>query len=340
MLEIRGLHKIYGKYHALSGLDMTVETGALYGFVGPNGAGKTTTIKIMTGLLEAEEGRITINGMDARADLGKLKSMIGYVPDFFGVYDNLTVSEYMEFFAACHHISGLDMMVETGALYGFVGPNGAGKTTTIKIMTGLLEAEEGRITINGMDARSDLGKLKAMIGYVPDFFGVYDNLTVSEYMEFFAACHHINGLVARKRYTALLEQVGLEDKLDFFVDGLSRGMKQRLCLARALIHDPAILVLDEPTSGLDPRTRFEFREILKELQESGKTIVISSHVLSELSELCTDIGIIDQGRMVLEGNIDDILSRVNTSNPLVISCLLYTSPSPRDYAASRMPSSA
>ena len=149
MLEIRGLHKIYGKYHALSGLDMTVETGALYGFVGPNGAGKTTTIKIMTGLLEAEEGRITINGMDARADLGKLKSMIGYVPD--------------------------------------------------------------------------------------------------------------------------------------------------------------------------PRTRFEFREILKELQESGKTIVISSHVLSELSELCTDIGIIDQGRMVLEGNIDDILSRVNTSNPLVIS---------------------
>ena len=106
MLEIRGLHKIYGKYHALSGLDMTVETGALYGFVGPNGAGKTTTIKIMTGLLEAEEGRITINGMNARFDLGKLKSMIGYVPDFFGVYDNLTVSEYMEFFAACHHING------------------------------------------------------------------------------------------------------------------------------------------------------------------------------------------------------------------------------------------
>ena len=156
-----------------------------------------------------------------------------------------------------HALSGLDMTVETGALYGFVGPNGAGKTTTIKIMTGLLEAEEGRITINGMDARADLGKLKSMIGYVPDFFGVYDNLTVSEYMEFFAACHHISGLVARKRYTALLEQVGLEDKLDFFVDGLSRGMKQRLCLARALIHDPAILILDEPTSGLDPRTRFE-----------------------------------------------------------------------------------
>ena len=212
-----------------------------------------------------------------------------------------------------HALSGLDMNVATGALYGFVGPNGAGKTTTIKIMTGLLPAEEGKITIDGMDALSNLKALKARIGYVPDFFGVYDNLTVSEYMEFFASCHHMDGLVARKRYTALLEQVGLEDKLDFYVDGLSRGMKQRLCLARALIHDPSILILDEPTSGLDPRTRFEFKEILSELQESGKTIVISSHVLSELSELCTDI------RMVLEGNINDILSRVNTSNPLVIS---------------------
>ena len=218
-----------------------------------------------------------------------------------------------------HALSGLDMNVATGALYGFVGPNGAGKTTTIKIMTGLLPAEEGKITIDGMDALSNLKALKARIGYVPDFFGVYDNLTVSEYMEFFASCHHMDGLVARKRYTALLEQVGLEDKLDFYVDGLSRGMKQRLCLARALIHDPSILILDEPTLGLDPRTRFEFKEILSELQESGKTIVISFHVLSELSELCTDIGIIDQGRMVLEGNINDILSRVNTVNPLVIS---------------------
>lgn len=218
-----------------------------------------------------------------------------------------------------HALSGLDMRVETGALYGFVGPNGAGKTTTIKIMAGLLRAEKGSIAVDGVDALADSRRLRAMIGYVPDFFGVYDNLTVSEYMEFFASCYHLDGLVARKRYTALLEQVGLEDKLDFYVDGLSRGMKQRLCLARALIHDPEVLILDEPTSGLDPRTRFEVREILKELQEAGKTIVISSHVLSELSELCTDIGIIDQGHMVLEGNIMDILSRVNTSNPLVIS---------------------
>lgn len=218
-----------------------------------------------------------------------------------------------------HALSGLDMTVKQGALYGFVGPNGAGKTTAIKIMTGLLGAEEGTITIDGRDALADTGQLKTMIGYVPDFFGVYDNLTVAEYMEFFASCYYIDGLVARKRYTALLEQVGLEDKLEFYVDGLSRGMKQRLCLARALIHDPAILILDEPTSGLDPRTRFEFKEILMDLRAAGKTILISSHVLSELSQMCTDIGIIDQGRMVLEGNIEEILSRVNTSNPLVIT---------------------
>ena len=218
-----------------------------------------------------------------------------------------------------HALGGLDMTVEDGALYGFVGPNVAGKTTAIKIMTGLLRADEGTVHINGVDALENTNGMKAMIGYVPDFFGVYDNLMVWEYMEFFASCYHLDGLMARKRYTALLEQVGLEDKLEYYVDGLSRGMKQRLCLARALIHDPALLILDEPTSGLDPRTRFEFKEILEELREAGKTILISSHVLSELSELRTDIGIIDQGRMVLEGKIEEIISRVNTSNQLIIS---------------------
>ena len=231
----------------------------------------------------------------------------------------LTIRNLHKIYGKYHALSGLDMNVADGALYGFVGPNGAGKTTTIKIMTGLLGAEEGSVEIDGTDALGEPDALKGQIGYVPDFFGVYDNLTVGEYMSFFASCYRIDGLVARKRYTALLEQVGLEDKLDFYVDGLSRGMKQRLCLARALIHDPAILILDEPTSGLDPRTRFEFKEILEELKCAGKTIIISSHVLSELSEMCTDIGIIDQGRMVLEGNIGDILSRVNASNPLVIS---------------------
>ena len=209
----------------------------------------------------------------------------------------LTIRNLHKIYGKYHALSGLDMNVADGALYGFVGPNGAGKTTTIKIMTGLLGAEEGSVEIDGTDALGEPDALKGQIGYVPDFFGVYDNLTVGEYMSFFASCYRIDGLVARKRYTALLEQVGLEDKLDFYVDGLSRGMKQRLCLARALIHDPAILILDEPTSGLDPRTRFEFKEILEELKCAGKTIIISSHVLSELSEMCTDIGIIDQGRI-------------------------------------------
>ena len=218
-------------------------------------------------------------------------------------------------------LDGLSMEVGDGELYGFVGPNGAGKTTTIKIITGLLSADSGSVTIDGVDALQDRRILKQNIGYVPDFFGVYDNLKVGEYMEFFASCYGIEGLTARKRCASLLEQVKLEEKRDFYVDGLSRGLKQRLCLARALIHDPKLLVLDEPTSGLDPRSRVEFKEILKELCERGKTILVSSHVLSELSEQCTGIGLIDQGKMVMQGSMDWLLSKVNTSNPLIISVL-------------------
>ncbi len=233
----------------------------------------------------------------------------------------LEIRNLKKAFGKFYALNGLDLTINQGALFGFVGPNGAGKTTAIKIMTGLLQADEGQVLIEGADVTDGLSQLKLKIGYVPDFFGVYDNLKVCEYMEFFASCYGIDGLKARTRYMTLLEQVGLEDKVNFYVDGLSRGMKQRLCLARALIHDPALLVMDEPTSGLDPRTRFEFKEILKELQEQGKTILISSHVLSELSELCTDIGIIDQGKMVLTGSMNEILKRVNASNPLIISIL-------------------
>ncbi len=216
-------------------------------------------------------------------------------------------------------LDGLNMNIGESSLYGFVGPNGAGKTTTIKIITGLLLPGSGTVTVNGVDAVREPEKLKESIGYVPDFFGVYDNLKVSEYMEFFASCYGLDGLKARKRYMELLGEVGLDEKVDFYVDGLSRGMKQKLCLARALIHDPSLLIMDEPTSGLDPRTRYEFKEILKELREQGKTVLISSHILSELSEICTDIGIIEQGKIVLEGNMEEILSRINTSNPLIIS---------------------
>ncbi|WP_442855471.1 ABC transporter ATP-binding protein [Clostridium sp. Marseille-P2415] len=233
----------------------------------------------------------------------------------------LEIKDLRKSFGKFHALNGLDLHIPKGALYGFVGPNGAGKTTTIKIMTGLLYADSGQVIIDGVDVSGGLNELKLKIGYVPDFFGVYDNLKVNEYLEFFASCYGTCGLKARTRYMTLLEQVGLEDKVNFYVDSLSRGMKQRLCLARALIHDPLLLVLDEPASGLDPRTRFEFKEILKELREQGKTIFISSHVLSELSELCTDIGVIDQGKMILSGSMDDILRRINASNPLIISIL-------------------
>ena len=215
-------------------------------------------------------------------------------------------------------LDGLDMDVEEGALYGFIGPNGAGKTTAIRIITGLLEADEGTVEIGGKDAFLYREQVKEDFGYVPDEFGMYDNLKVWEYMEFFASCYGLSGLVGRNRCRELLEQVKLSDKADFFVDSLSRGMKQRLCLARAMIHDPKLLVLDEPTSGMDPRARMEFKELLKELCAEGKTILVSSHILSELSSMCTDIGIIDAGRIVLSGNMEEILKKVNDSNPLKI----------------------
>ncbi len=222
-------------------------------------------------------------------------------------------------FGKYHALSGLNMEVPEGSLYGFVGPNGAGKTTTIKILCGLLSPDSGSVEICGIDSLRNSENIQKLIGYVPDYFGVYDNLKVWEYMEFFASCCGLDGLKARKRCMALLEQMGLEEKTDFYVDGLSRGMKQRLCLARALIHDPEILILDEPTSGMDPRSRFDFKEIIRELNEQGKTILISSHLLQELSEICTDLGIIEQGKMALSGSLREILNRMNTSRPLSIT---------------------
>lgn len=231
----------------------------------------------------------------------------------------LEIKNLCKKYSSFQALDGLNLTVKKGELYGFVGPNGAGKTTAIKIITGLLKPDGGTVLIDGVDALKDIRLLKERIGYVPDFFGVYDNLKVEEYMIFFASCYGIEGLKARKRCELLLEQMKLEDKADFFVDGLSRGMKQRLCLARALIHDPDLLILDEPSSGLDPRTRMEFSDVLRELREQGKTLLVSSHILSELSELCTEIGIIEQGKMVLEGSMSQLFERVNISNPLFIS---------------------
>jgi len=225
--------------------------------------------------------------------------------------------KYNDFYA----LDDLNMDIADGALFGLVGPNGAGKTSAIRVITGLMYPDSGSVMIDGIDAIKYPSKVKRLIGYVPDYFGVYDNLTVSEYMEFFATSFEISGLKARKRCMELLEQVELADKINYNVDSLSRGMQQRLCLARALIHDPKFLVMDEPTSGLDPIKRYEFKEILSELQAQGKTILISSHILSELAEICTDIGVIEQGRIILTGNVDEILSHIEHSNPLKIGVL-------------------
>lgn len=215
-------------------------------------------------------------------------------------------------------LDGLDLEIEKGELFGFVGPNGAGKTTTMRIMAGLLKADSGSVVIDGVDAEKESGKIKEKIGYMPDFFGVYDNLKAMEYMEFYASIYGIEGLEARELCRNLMKLVNLEDKEDAYVDGLSRGMKQRLCLARSLVHNPELLILDEPASGLDPRARFEMKEILKNLSRMGKTIIISSHILPELAEMCTSIGIIEHGKMVVKGTVDEIMNRMSASNPLMI----------------------
>ena len=231
----------------------------------------------------------------------------------------LKIQNLRKTFGNYHALDGLDMEIEAGALYGFVGPNGAGKTTTIKIVSGLLLPDKGTVEIDGIDALAYPRQMREKIGYVPDYFGVYDNLKVWEYMEFFASCYGLEGLTARKRSLTLLDQVGLGDKEDFYVDGLSRGMKQRLCLARALLHNPALLVLDEPAAGLDPRTRLEFRETIRELNQQGTTILLSSHLLSDLTELCTDIGIVDAGKMLLTGSVEEIIEKIHTSKPVILS---------------------
>ncbi|MFW5631855.1 MAG: ABC transporter ATP-binding protein [Acetivibrio ethanolgignens] len=215
-------------------------------------------------------------------------------------------------------LDGLNLEIGKGELFGFVGPNGAGKTTTMRIMAGLLKADSGSVKIDGVDAVTQPAKIKEKIGYMPDFFGVYDNLKAMEYMEFYASIYGIEGLEARELCRDLMKLVNLEDKEDAYVDGLSRGMKQRLCLARSLVHNPELLILDEPASGLDPRARFEMKEILKNLSSMGKTIIISSHILPELAEMCTSIGIIEHGKMVVKGTVDDIMSRMSASNPLLI----------------------
>lgn len=218
-------------------------------------------------------------------------------------------------------VDNLDLRVADGEIFGFVGPNGAGKTTTMKIICGLMAANGGEVYVDGIDAIKQTRAAKEIIGYMPDFFGVYDDLKVSEYLDFYASIYNIKGQDRKKIADDLLELVDLSDKKEAYVDSLSRGMKQRLCLARSLVHNPRLLVLDEPASGMDPRARVEMKETLRSLKSLGKTIIISSHILSELAELCTSIGIIDEGRMVIEGKVSDIMQQVYSKRFLKVRLL-------------------
>jgi len=207
-------------------------------------------------------------------------------------------------------VAGLDLNVGEGEIFGLVGPNGAGKTTTLRILATLLTATSGHAEVAGIDVRRNPDAARRVLGFMPDVFGVYDDMKVWEYLDFFARCYGIPAAKRRRMIGDLLDLVDLGDKRDAYVQGLSRGMQQRLCLAHTLVHDPEVLLLDEPASGLDPRARVELRELLRELRNLGKTILISSHILPELEELCTAVAIVDHGRVLAHGRVSDIERRL------------------------------
>ena len=214
--------------------------------------------------------------------------------------------DYGEFTA----VQSLDLQIAEGEMFGFIGPNGAGKSTSIRFLATLLRATRGEGTINGYSVSKDPMNVRRSVGYMPDTFGVYDGMKVWEFLDFFAVAYKI-GKTQRKRVIRdVLELLDLTYKRDDFVNGLSRGMKQRLCLAKTLVHDPPVLILDEPASGLDPRARVEVKALLKELRRMGKTILISSHILTELADCCTSIGIIERGQLLMHGPIDEVYQKI------------------------------
>jgi ABC-2 type transport system ATP-binding protein len=218
-------------------------------------------------------------------------------------------------------VSNLDLHVGAGDIFGFIGPNGAGKTTTMRILVTLLEPTSGEAFIDGLDVRKKGKEVRRRVGYMPDFMGVYDDLKVFEYLEFFAAAFGIEYAKRKTIVDGVLELTDLVSKQEALVDSLSRGMQQRLGLARVLIHDPKVLILDEPASGLDPRARIEMRELLRELKRMGKTIMISSHILSELEEICDVIGIVEHGQLVFSGTLEEIRPKLGIQSKIRVRVL-------------------
>lgn len=214
--------------------------------------------------------------------------------------------KYGSFYA----LNDLNLTLSEGTVFGFVGANGAGKSTTFSILATLLQPTAGDAIINGKSVKTEPHEVRKQIGYMPDFFGVYDQLKADEYLDFYGASYGIPEPKRAELIPQLLELVNLSHKRYEYVDLLSRGMKQRLCLARALIHDPKVLILDEPASGLDPRARVEMRDILRQLKDMGKTILISSHILPELAEMCDEIGVIDGGKLIAHGSVSDIQAQL------------------------------
>src|SRR5690242_288498 len=219
-------------------------------------------------------------------------------------------------------VAGLDLAVGDREIFGLVGPNGAGKTTTLRILATLLAPTAGHAEVAGIDVRRSPDAARRVLGFMPDVFGVYDDMKVWEYLDFFARCYGIPGARRRQMIGDLLDLVDLSDKRDAYVQSLSRGMQQRLCLAHTLVHDPQVLLLDEPASGLDPRARVELRELLRELRAIGKTILISSHILPELEELCTSVAIVDRGQVLAQGRVSDIERRLRFGAVLRVRLLL------------------
>jgi ABC-2 type transport system ATP-binding protein len=215
-------------------------------------------------------------------------------------------------------VDKLNIKIEAGEMFGFIGPNGAGKSTTIRFLATLLKATHGEGIVNGHSVTKDPLGVRRSVGYMPDNFGVYDGMKVWEFLDFFAVAYQIPRSRRKQVISDVLELLDLVHKRDDFVNGLSRGMKQRLCLAKTLVHDPPVLILDEPSSGLDPRARLEFKALMKELRRMGKTILISSHILSELADCCTSIGIIERGQLLMHGPIEDVYRRIRRNRLIEI----------------------